>query len=87
MAVANKLDKLLPIAKRILRYLAGNKSLGLIYPLSHKTDLVVSAQVDSDFAGDSTKKSTYCRYTYIDRCLVNFTTKLQKSVATSTTNA
>ena len=87
MAVANKLDKLLPIAKRILRYLAGAQTFGLIYPLSKSTDLVVSSQVDSDFAGDITKRSTFCRFTYLDKCLVNFNTKLQKSVATSTCNA
>lgn len=52
-----------------------------------RTDLIVSGVVDSDFAGDTTKKSTYCRYTYLDRCLINFTTKLQKTVATSTCNA
>ena len=87
MAVANKLDKLLPIAKRILRYLAGAQTFGLIYPLSKGTDLIVSSQVDSDFAGDITKRSTLCRFTYIDKCLVNFNTKLQKAVATSTCNA
>ena len=87
MAVANKLDKLLPIAKRILRYLAGAQTFGLIYPLSDSTDLVISSQVDSDFAGDITKRSTFCRFTYLDKCLVNFNTKLQKSVATSTCNA
>ena len=87
MAVANKLDKLLPIAKRILRYLAGAQTFGLIYPLSKNTDLVISSQVDSDFAGDITKRSTFCRFTYLDKCLVNFNTTLQKSVATSTCNA
>jgi hypothetical protein len=87
MAVANKLDKLLPIAKRILRYLAGAQTFGLIYPLSQNTDLVVSSQVDSDFAGDITKRSTFCRFTYLDKCLVSFNTKLQKSVATSTCDA
>jgi len=87
MAVANKLDKLLPIAKRVLRYLKGAADVGLIYPIMKRTDLIVSGVVDSDFAGDTTKKSTYCRYTYLDRCLINFTTKLQKTVATSTCNA
>ena len=87
MAVANKLDKLLPIAKRVLRYLKGAAEVGLIYPIMKQTDLIVSGVVDSDFAGDTTKKSTYCRYTYLDRCLINFTTKLQKTVATSTCNA
>ena len=52
-----------------------------------RTDLTVSSVVDSDFAGDTTKKSTYCRFTYLDRCLINFTAKLQKTVATSTFNA
>ena len=87
MAVANKLDKLLPIAKRVLRYLKGAENVGLIYPIMKRTDLTVSAAVDSDFAADTTKKSTYCRFTYLDRCLINFTTKLQKTVATSTCNA
>ena len=87
MAVANKLDKLLPIAKRVLRYLKGAAEVGLIYPIMKRNDLIVSGVVDSDFAGDTTKKSTYCRYTYLDRCLINFTTKLQKTVATSTCNA
>jgi len=64
MSVANKLEKLMPIVKRILRYLAGTKDRGLIYPISKGTDLTVSAQVDSDFSGDTTKRSTYCRYTY-----------------------
>ena len=87
MSVANKLEKLMPIVKRILRYLAGTRDRGLIYPISKGTDLIVSAQVDSDFSGDTTKRSTYCRYTYLDNCLINFCTKLQKSVATSTCNA
>ena len=89
MSVANKLEKLMPIVKRLLRYLAGTKDRGLIYPISNGTELTVSAQVDSDFSGDTTKKSTYCpsRYTYLDNCLINLCTKLQKSVATSTCNA
>ena len=87
MSVANKLEKLMPIVKRRLRYLAGTRDRGLIYPISNGTSLTVSAQVDSDFSGDTTKKSTYCRYTYLDNCLINFCTKLQKSVATSTCNA
>ena len=59
MAVANKLDKLLPIAKRILRYLAGAQTFGLIYPLSDSTDLVISSQVDSDFACRRHHKTLY----------------------------
>jgi hypothetical protein len=87
MSVANKLEKLMPVVKRLLRYLAGTKDRGLIYPISKGTELTVSAQVDLDFSGDTTKRSTYCRYTYLDNCLINFCTKLQKSVATSTCNA
>ena len=79
------------LIKHCLRYLKGNKSLGLSYPYStddrEGNELEIKVLVDSDLAGAADKKSTTGYLVYINHRLVMYRTKKQSTVATSTCNA
>ena len=89
--VANNSSQVFGLIKHCLRYLKGNKSLGLSYPYStddrEGNELEIKVLVDSDLAGAADKKSTTGYLVYINHRLVMYRTKKQSTVATSTCNA
>ena len=74
------------IVKRLLRYLVGTRDLGIVY--SNKGSRRLEAYSDADFAGDlPSRKSTSCQIIFYGNGPVAWRSKLQATVATSTTEA
>ncbi|XP_059302228.1 secreted RxLR effector protein 161-like [Lycium ferocissimum] len=77
-------ESYLKAAKRILRYLKGSQDLVLFYPSGDNFDLVGYADVD--YAGYLVdKKSTSGMAHFLGSCLISWGTRMQNSVALSTT--
>jgi hypothetical protein len=76
-------------AKRILRYLAGTKSLGLYFKSLHgRNHPSLIAYSDADFAGDhSTRKSTTGTAILLAGAPIFFKSQRQRSVSLSTAEA
>lgn len=73
-------------AKRILRYLAGTPTHGILYSSSNK--LILHANSDADWAGDSDNYvSTNSYIIYLGRHPISWTSKKQNGVARSSTEA
>ena len=74
------------MVKRVLRYLCGNRKLGLLYQKTQDTSLYIFS--DADFAGDlDTRKST-SGYTLLkNKGIVSWKRKKQSIVAQSTAEA
>lgn len=79
--------------KRIMRYLAGTPSLGLLYSGGDRTidshrALTVNTFTDADWGGDiGDRKSTSGYLVCINNCTVSWATKKQQTVALSTAEA
>ena len=72
--------------KRIFRYLKGNPDIGLWYP--RESNFYVIGYSDADFAGCKVvRKSTTGRCQFLGDRLVSWSSKKQKSIITSTTEA
>jgi hypothetical protein len=77
-------------AKRVLRYLKGTMLYKLRFQTGGDTKIIVTGNCDSDFAGrlDSRKSTTgYCFSIVEGGTVVSWSSKLQSTVATSTTEA
>ncbi len=75
------------MAKRILRYLKGTISIGLVYSAECSSDSLV-AYSDADYAGDATtRRSTTGVICVHSKAAVSWVSQLQKSVSLSTTEA
>ena len=76
-------------AKRVMRYLRGSKTLGLVYSTVAKCRTPqVAVFVDSDYASDTTtRKSTSGMTLFLEGALVHWHSKRQKSCALSTCEA
>ncbi|KAG7541464.1 Reverse transcriptase RNA-dependent DNA polymerase [Arabidopsis thaliana x Arabidopsis arenosa] len=73
-------------AKRVLQYLSGTKSTGLFFSAS--SPLTVHAFSDADWAGDKDNYSSTGGYlVYVGQHLVAWSSKKQKTVARSSTEA
>ncbi|PKU71289.1 putative mitochondrial protein [Dendrobium catenatum] len=73
------------LAKRVLRYLKGTLHYALFIS---KTDLVLTAFADSDWAGDTVvRKSTSGYCTFLGKALIALTVKKQSTVARSSTES
>lgn len=73
-------------AKRILRYLKGNPSLGITY--SEEGTCTLHGFIDADWAGDlSSRKSTSGYVFILGNAAISWTSKRQQSVALSSTEA
>ena len=77
--------------RRILRYLAGAPSLGLIYDNNYKNsdgEVIISGYCDADWGGDlNDRKSTTGYCTFINNNLISWNSKKQRTVALSSTEA
>jgi hypothetical protein len=72
------------VVKRIKRYLVLTPNLGLWYPKGSHFDLI--NYFDVDYAGCKVdRKSTSETYQFLGRSLVSWSSKIQNSVALSTT--
>lgn len=86
-------------AKRVVRYLKGTMHLGLVYGDTLKSDGQTNAPVapppsglvryaDSNYAGDpKDRKSVMGHYFYVNRAVISWCNKKQRTVSTSTTEA
>lgn len=75
------------LSKRILRYIRGSTSLGLVFPIGGSS-LEIIAYVDSDWAGDVSDRKSISRYAvFLGGCLVSWSSKKQTSVALSSCEA
>jgi hypothetical protein len=76
----------LAAAKRVLRYLRGSLSLGLMFPKGG--DPVLSGYCDSDYAGCADSRRSTSGYLFLyGRSPVSWRSKLQDTVAISSTEA
>lgn len=76
----------LTCVKRIFRYLAGTKNLGLWYPRGG--DFALVGYTDADYAGYKVdRKSTSGTCQFLGQCLISWHSKKQNSVALSTAEA
>ena len=74
--------------KRIMRYLAGTRELGIGYQQGSGKQLALRAYVDSDYAGDpDTRRSTYGYLVFLAGGPVAWRSKQQQHVARSTAEA
>jgi hypothetical protein len=71
--------------KRLLRYLSGTRSYGLVLGGTEEPTLI--AYSDADWSGDVDRKSTSGALQYFGEDLVHWTSKKQGCVALSTTEA
>lgn len=77
----------LEAAKRVVRYLKGHKR-GLVYRASSAAEYKLTGWADADFAGDlATRRSTSGYVFKMGDCTVDWRSKLQTTVAMSTTEA
>lgn len=76
----------LTYAKRVMKYLRGTKSYGLLYP-RHGKSIVLEAQVDSDYANSDQRKSYSGYIILINGTPIHWKTKKQKVVTLSSTEA
>lgn len=75
-------------ADRVLRYLAGTKSMGLLFGRSRQSEIEVSAYADADWASDkSDRKSVTGWIARVNGDPVSWISKKQKTVALSTCEA
>ena len=73
-------------AKRLLRYLQGNKEFGLFFKKGEKSDLF--SFTNSDYAGDSDDRKSTSGYVFMLRIgAVSWSSKKQPIVTLSTTEA
>jgi hypothetical protein len=74
-------------AKRILRYLEGTKTLGLMYRASQQP-FTLEGYSDANWAGNvDTRRSTSGYCFLLGNCVVSWTSRKQKSVALSSTES
>jgi hypothetical protein len=77
--------------KRILRYLSGTPSFGLIFNgaiSSSNTDYIITGYCDADYANDKDDRKSLSGYSvYINGCLISWNTKKQSTQSLSTTEA
>jgi len=74
-------------AKHILRYLKGTKDLSLFFPYGDGS-FVLTTHCDSDFATDTqSRRSRYGSVTRLNGTPISWTSKLQHSIATSSSDA
>jgi hypothetical protein len=79
-------DRHLAIIKRILRYVRGTTSSGLLLPASSSLDII--AYSDADWAGcPNTRRSTSGYYVYLGGALVIWSSKRQATVSRSSAEA
>lgn len=72
-------------AKRVLRYLAGTRNLGLVFEKSEKD---IEAFVDADWAGDVTDRRPYTGLvTKLGNAAISWESRKQKTVALSSAEA
>lgn len=73
-------------AKRVLRYLSGTKSCGLLYKKNCNTKIEI--HTDADWANDLNDRRSYTGFcvTYAN-CLINWESRKQQTVAYSSTEA
>jgi transposase InsO family protein len=84
--MANPQTSHLQAAKRILRYVAGTRNFGILYPRAN--DLQVMGYVDADFAGDEDKaRSTTGLVFRLGNAPVTWLSKRQSCVALSSSEA
>ena len=75
-------------AKRVLRYLAGTRTMGICYTGQPHGSHVIEAFADADFGGDlDTRRSTTGYLFTVNGGAVSWQSKLQKTVSTSTQEA
>ncbi|GKF71513.1 hypothetical protein Tco_0207627, partial [Tanacetum coccineum] len=83
---ARSTEKHLNAVKRIFRYLRGIVNRGLWYPKD--SSIALTAFVDADHAGcQDTRRSTSGSMQFLEDRLVSWSSKRQKSVAISSTEA
>ena len=86
--MSNPTNYLMKCAKRVLRYLAGTTSHGLVLSGTEGKDLKVIGYADADYAGCcDTRKATSGMALFVNGSLVKWRTKRQPITATSTTEA
>jgi len=74
--------------KRLLRYLASTRSLGMLYKRSNNVNIQLSSASDSDWAGDlDTRRSTAGTIHLINGNIVSFSSNLHQSAALSSCKA
>lgn len=75
-------------AKRVLRYLAGTRTLGICYTGQPQGSHVIEAYADADYGGElDTRRSTTGYLFTVNGGAVSWQSKLQKTVSTSTQEA
>ncbi|GJU93391.1 hypothetical protein Tco_1318147 [Tanacetum coccineum] len=83
---AKPIEKHLHAVKWVFRYLKGTTNMGICY--SKDTGIALTAYADVDQAGcQDTKRSTYGSAQFLGDRLVSWSSKKQKSIAISTTEA
>lgn len=81
-------ENALSAGRRVLRYLSGTRSQGLLYRAGNGGDLVLEAFSDSDYAGDeSTSKSTTGGLLKLGGAPIHWLSKQQSTVSRSSTEA
>nr|GEV09122.1 retrovirus-related Pol polyprotein from transposon TNT 1-94 [Tanacetum cinerariifolium] len=79
-------EKHIHVVKRIFRYLCGTVNLGLWY--SKDSSVALTAFADADHTGcQDTRRSTYGSLQFLGDRLISWSSKRQKSVAISSTEA
>lgn len=74
--------------KRVIRYLKGTNTYGILFPYNGDNQLSLSAYSDADFAGEAhTRKSTSGYCFLLGMGLISWGSERQKSVALSTTES
>jgi hypothetical protein len=70
--------------KRILRYLRGTPTKGILYKRSETS---IQCFSDSDWAGDSSRRTTACSLIYFGGAIIHWQVRLLKSIALSSMEA
>src|ERR1044072_8623112 len=82
----NPQESHLSTVKRILRYLIGTTSLGLVYEKDE--DFKLNGFCDADYAGDCIeRKITSGGCHFLGKCLISWTSKRQSTISLSTAEA
>jgi transposase InsO family protein len=86
--VENPDAEALALAHRVLRYLSGTRSRGLLYPAGNGGPLILEAFSDSDYAGDeSSSKSTSGALLKLGGAPIHWLCKQQSTVSRSSSEA
>jgi hypothetical protein len=72
--------------KRVFRYLKGTETLGIIYRADDK-EILLYGFSDSDWAGEGDRRSISGSAWFLGNCLIDWSSKKQSCVATSSTEA